>query len=246
MGDEIRLSDIWTISEAELNNIKVSIEKYPAEYLIVNKLIKLYKGVLVSFGSVYPREQIPILSMFWTCFRGFIVSMQLVFQGHIPESYAITSKSAETVAISRKFSIHPHMIEKWIKRNKEEAQPFKRMLGELFPKDDKVVQPDVFRIYDFTTEHGRHPNFSSTIFYSIFEKVNTENTVLYNINDFDGNNYRRSLNYIIFSYHEFLIAYSKIFGKFLKKEWLQELEDLCTVFDLHKITLKGLFGDESK
>jgi len=246
MEDEIQFTDIWTISDAELNNIKASLQKYSTEHKLIDRLIKLYKVLPDSLIKDYPREKIPILQMFWTCFRGFLISIQLILQGHIPESYAITSKSAETVAVAQKFNSYPDKIEVWIKNNKEEGQPFRRVLGRIFPINDKVLQPEIFKVYELTSEHGRHPSFSSTAIYSDFNKISTESAVFFSFNELgDEINFRRNLNYTLFAYHKFLEAFSKIFYDYLTKEWIQELTNFDQAFRQHKETLKGEFEYET-
>jgi hypothetical protein len=244
MEVETQFTNIRAISDAELKNVVASLQKHVAEHGLIDKLIKLYVAVPDSFTDTYPRERIPILQMFWTCYRGFLVSTQLVLEAHIPESYAITSKSAEAVAIAQKFNLHPEKIEPWVRANKEDDQPFRRLLGPLFPKEDGLLQPEIFGIYLLTTEHGRHPNFSSTAIYSDFDKIRSENTVVFGFNDMldDGTNYRRNLNYNIFAYFKFLIAFSEIFGKYLNKNWVKELSDFNTIFNSHRDTLKKEFG----
>jgi len=241
--EELQIKDILAIAEAELDNIKVSLQKYPTEYGLIDKLIKLYIVIPNIFIKDYPREKIPIIQMFWTCYRGFLISIQLALQGHITESYAITSKSAEAIALAQKFNLHLNKIEAWVKRNKKEDQPFRRMFKNLFPKNDRVVQPNIFEIYDLTSEYGRHPNFSSTAFYSHFDKMNSEGTVLFSFNDLDDEtNFHRNLNYIIYAYHKFLEAFSKILRDYLTKEWIKELDDFDAAFRQHKETLKEEFG----
>lgn len=238
----MEIKDIWGVADAELNNLRASLQKSSQERQFIDRLISLYKDVPDSFAQVYPRERIPILQMFWTCFRGFLISTELTLQGHFSESYTIASKSAETVAIAQKFNLFPDKIEGWIKRNKEEDQPFRRLLGKLFPENDPVLQPDIFNIYELTSEYGRHPNFSATIFYSNFDQVNTTNTVLFDFNDYgDETNFQRVLNYTIHIYCKYLVAYSKILGDYLNEDWKSNLDAFNKDFNKYKETLRLLF-----
>lgn len=178
--------------------------------------------------------------MYWTCFRGFLISTQLVLQGHIPESYTITSKSAEAVALAQKFNLYPEKMLQWVKKDRKDAVLFRRLLGKLFPEKDPLLQPNIFNIYELTSEYGRHPNFSSTVFYSDFGQLHTENTVFFSFNDHsDESNFLRTFNYVIFSYLSFLRAFSTILGDYLSKEWKEKHTALQADFKKHTESIKG-------
>jgi hypothetical protein len=237
------LNDLQSVLKAEVNNFQATHQMFPDEVKYTNKLLSLYQVFNRSL-STYPRAQIPVLQMLWMCFRGFLTSTKLLFETHIPEAYAIISRSAEAVGAARKMSRHPDKIPEWVEREKETSQPFRRILGELFPKGDKVVFSQIFDIYVLTTEHGRHPNFTSTIFFSDFGRMNTENMVDFNYFDFDKDNpitLRRCLNYQIYAYLKFLSAFREIFKKYLTKEWVKDFELFESDYGVYKETLRDVF-----
>lgn len=239
----MEFTDIWSLADAELNNVRAILQKHPKEQEFIDRLISLYKNLPDNFIKEYPRERIPILQMFWTSFRGFLISTEMTLQGHISESYAITSKSAESLAIAQKFNLYPDKIEVWVRKNKDDSQTFRRLIGTLFPENDPVLQPKVFNMYDLTSEYGRHPNFATTAFYSNFEQINTDNKVLFTFNDFEDElNLKRAINYNIFAYQSLLIGYSVIFKEFLKSEYKLTLDTFNTDFEKYKYTLREEFS----
>lgn len=241
--DSTKPNNLQSVHEAEVNNFRATYQMFPDEVKYINKLLPLYESLNRNL-STYPRTQIPVLQMLWMCFRGFLTSTKLLFETHIPEAYAIISRSAEAVGAARKMSLHPNKIPEWVERKKKSSQPFRRILGELFPKGDNVVSPQIFDIYELTTEHGRHPNFTSTIFFSDFGRMNTENIVDFNYFDFDSdnpNNLRRCLNYQIYAYLKFLTVFREIFKKYLSKEWVKGLEEVEQEYGIYKETLRSVF-----
>jgi len=236
-----KTKDFATISEEERNNFKTTVGRFPKEMKYADKLLYLYEN-LASHLHDYPRNLTPVLQMYWVCFRGFLISTQLVFEAHIPEAYAILSRSAEAVGVARKLSQHPDKVEQWIKKDRKTSQTFIKMLKPLFPQEDKVVYPEVFDIWDLTTEHGRHPNFASTIFFSDFGRMKTENKVDFNYCDFEDEvNLRRCVNYQIYAYLKFLSAFREIFKKHLEKEWVKEFERVESEYGIYKEALRGVF-----
>jgi hypothetical protein len=241
--DSAKPNTLQSIHDAEVNNFRATYQMFSDEVKYTNKLLSLYESLNRNL-STYPRTQIPVLQMLWMCFRGFLTSTKLLFETHIPEAYAIVSRSAEAVGAARKMSLHPNKIPEWVELEKETSQPFRRILGKLFPKDDKVVSPQIFDIYELTTEYGRHPNFTSTIFFSDFGRMSTENMVDFNYFDFDSNNptdLKRCLNYQIYAYLKFLSAFKEIFKKYLTKEWVKEYKQVEAEYGAFKQTLRGIF-----
>lgn len=240
------MKDIDTVINEEFSNAKASLGKFPEEAILLNSLLRLYKS-LPSNLKTYPRDQVPVLQMFWMCLRGYLISSKLLFEAHIPESYAILSRSAEAVASARKMAMNPEKIEGWIKREKETGQNFRRILGELFPKKDKILSPKILEIYQLSSEHGRHPTFNSTIFFSNFKMMNSENRVEFIYCDIgDELNLRRSINYLIYCYYEFMIVFIHIFKKYLKQHWLDEFMVFEDLFDHHRNKLRDIFEIEAK
>jgi hypothetical protein len=239
--DNPKTKDFATISEEERNNFKATVGLYPEEMKYADKLLYLYEN-LASHLHEYPRDLTPVLQMYWTCFRGFLISSQLMFQAHLPEAYAIISRSAEAVASARKMSMNPEKVPEWIKAEKETSQPFRRLLGKLFPEEDKVVYPEIFNIYELMSEYGRHPSFASTIFFSGLGRMKTENKVDFTYCDIEDElNLRRCLNYQIYAYLKFLSAFREIFKKHIAKEWVQEFEQIEKEYGVYKETLRGVF-----
>lgn len=240
-----KIKSIQAIANEDKANFDSTLVRYPKEIEYFNRLSSLYQTLSRSFKKVYPREQVAVLQMFWVCFRGLLLSSRLMMEAHIPESFAIVSRSAESVASARKMSLHPEKILEWIKKEKETSQPFRRVLGKLFPPKDKILSPEVFQIYETTTEHGRHPNFASTIFFSGFGKLNTENKVEFAYCDIgDELNLRRSINYLIYSYIKFLDVFQEIFKKYLKTEWIKEFNEFKQNYNEYKQTLRKVFEEE--
>ncbi|MDP2637538.1 MAG: hypothetical protein Q8P26_00560 [Candidatus Levybacteria bacterium] len=229
------------ISEDERTNFKATISRFPEEMKYADKLLYLYEN-LASHLSTYPRDLTPVLLMYWTCFRGFLISSQLMFQAHLPEAYAIISRSAEAVASARKMSINPEKVPEWIKAEKDTSQPFRRILGKLFPKEDKLLYPEIFNIYELMSECGRHPSFYSTIFFSNFEKMKTENKVEFIYCDIeDEANLKRSFNYQVYVYLKFLSVFKEIFKKHLAKDWIKEFDQFEDGYRTYRETLRGVF-----
>ncbi len=239
--DSKKTKDFEVVSEEEINNFKATVVRYPEEMKHANKLLYLYES-LASHLHEYPHDLIPVLQMYWTCFRGYLISGQLMFQAHLPEAYAIISRSAEAVASARKMSMNPEKVPGWITAEKNTSQPFRRLLGKLFPEEDKIVYPEIFNIYELMSEYGRHPSFKSTIFFSGLGRMKTENRVDFTYCDIEDElNLRRSLNYQIYAYLKFLSAFREIFKKYIAKEWVKELEQIEKEYGAFKETLKSVF-----
>lgn len=229
-----KTKDFTKILEEERNNIKATVGRYPEEAKYADKVLYLYEN-LASHLHEYPKDLTPVLQMYWTCFRGFLISNQLMFQAHLPEAYAIISRSAEAVASARKMSMNPEKVLEWIRAEKETSQPFRRLLGKLFPKENKIVYPEIFNIYKLTSEYGRHPSFASTIFFTGWGQTKTENEVVFTYSDIgDELNLRRCLNYLIYAYLKFLSAFREIFKKYLDKEWVKEYEQIKSEYGAYK------------
>jgi len=154
--DHPKSKKFTTISEEEIANFRATAGRLPEEMEYSDKVFYLYQN-LASNLNEYPRELTPILQMYWTCLRGCVISGQLMFQAHIPESSTIISRSAEAVASARKMFMNPEKIEEWIKAEKNTSQPHRRILGKLFPEGDKFIFPEIFNIYEcLVPKIGRH------------------------------------------------------------------------------------------
>jgi len=206
-----------------------------------DKILYLYQNLANNLNT-YPRELTPILQMYWACLRGYLISGQLIFQAHIPEASAIISRSAEAVASARKMSVNPEKIEEWIKAEKDTSQPFRRILGKLFPEEDRLVYPDIFNIYELMSEYGRHPSFKSSIFFSGFGRMQTDNQVVFTYCDFEDElNLKRCINYYIHAYLKFLSVFREVFKKYLSREWQKEYEEVEAEYDTYRETLRSAF-----
>lgn len=241
--DNKKNKDFMTILEEERNNLKASVGRFPKEMEYADKLLYLYEN-LANRLQAYPRELTPVLQMYWTCFRGYLISTQLMFQAHLPEAYAIISRSAEAVASARKMSMNPEKVPEWIKAEKDTSQPFRRILGKLFPEEDTLIYPEVFNIYELMSEYGRHPSFKSTIFFSGLARMKTENKVVFTYCDFeDETNLKRSINYQTNAYLKFLSVFVKVFKKHIAKEWVKEYEHFEGEYRAYKGTLRDVSRD---
>lgn len=239
--DNPKTKNFAIISEEEKNNFNATVGRYPEKMKYADKVLYLYANQ-ASHLHDYPRDLTPVLQMYWDCFRGFLISGQLIFQAHIPEASAIISRSAEAVASARKMAVNPEKIEEWIKDEKDTSQPFRRILGKLFPEEDKLVYPEIFNIYELMSEYGRHPSFRSSIFFSGFGRMNTENKVDFTYSDFEDElNLKRCINYYIYAYLKFLSVFREIFKKYLSKEWIKEYEQIVVEYDVYRETLRSVF-----
>lgn len=239
--DDPKIKDYSTITEEEMYNFKATVIRFPSELKYADKLLYLYEN-LASNLHKYPRELTPILQMYWTCLRGLLISGQLTFQAHTPEAYAIISRSAEATASARRMYLNQDKIQEWIKAEKDSTQPFRRILGKLFPSGDKLIYPEIFNIYELTTDFGRHPNFKSTIFFSDFGQMNSDNKVNFAYCDIDDElNLRRCVNYLIYAYWKFLSVFVTIFEKFIDRKWLEEYKESEEKWNIFRDSLKSVF-----
>jgi hypothetical protein len=236
-----KTKDFIKITEEEKQNFIASATRFPEELREANKLLYLYEN-LGSNINKFPRELTPILQMYWTCLRGLLVSGQLTFQAHIPEAYSIISRSAEATASARKMYLNQDKIQDWIKTEKNSSQPFRRILGKLFPAGDNVVYPEMFNIYELTSDFGRHPNFKSTIFFSDLGQIQTGNKVNFTYCDIEDElNLKRCINYLIYAYWKFLSVFVVIFEKFLNVKWLKEYKENQKTWNDFRDSLKIIF-----
>jgi hypothetical protein len=140
-----KIKDLNSIIIEEYNNLKISIKKFPQEFYYINQLIVIYQELPRNINK-YPREKIPVLSMFWSCLTGLIIVSRLILEGHISEAYALISRSAEAVAYARKMAKNPEKISLWIKKDNNNPKKFKKEFGYPFPKEDSLLYPDIFNI----------------------------------------------------------------------------------------------------
>lgn len=242
----IKIKDFYTIIEEEKNNFLISSKKFPEEFMYLNKLLFLYENFLSNL-NLDQKRQIAIDQMFWFCFRGFIISTQLMLEAHISEAYTIISRSAEALAAARKMSLNPEKIRDWVNNVvKYDSKPFRRVLGKLFPKEDKLLYPEIYEIYKLTTNYGRHPNFESTIFFTEIKtnskEINSEDrdSLLY-CDVADELNLKRCINYLIYAFYKFLSVFKVIFKRFISKNWLKHYYELEKEYTSYRKKLEQIF-----
>jgi len=233
-----KFKNIIDIFEEEKNNLYVSIKKFKEEIKFLNRIGFLYQYFIKTIKD-YPKEKVPILQMFYSCFRNFYISTELMLKTHIPEAYTIISRSAEAVALARKFSKNSEIMNVWLKSKKNEK--FIDKYGKLFPKEDSLLYPEIYNIYNLTSNYGRHQNFESTIFFTDTSNLNN-NIINFNFSYIDDEqNLRRCINYLIYCYLKFLEIFNEIFKENLNKKYLQEFNILKNNFNLYKKSLLNLF-----
>lgn len=244
MSEEVKsLADILN---DEIGNFRVSQHKFQNESAFIDRLVALYQKLPKNL-STYPREQIPIISMFWNCFGNLIQSTIMGFQGHVPEMYTLMSKSAESLAVARKLSLNSELIETWITRSDMTKAQFKKKWGRPFPEDDEFLHPEVYHIYDMTSDYGRHPNLTASIFNIDLSEIQTADRVTFKHSYFEDEvNLRRMINHLINTYIMFARKFSIIFDGYLSNAWLEELSQIEADFNEYKEVLKPILLAESK
>jgi hypothetical protein len=236
-----KIKGLNSIIIEEYNNLKISIKKFPQEFYYINQLIVIYQELPRNINK-YPGEKIPVLSMFWSCLTGLIIGSRLILEGHIPEAYALISRSAEAVAYARKMAENPEKISLWIKKDNNNPKKFKKEFGYPFPKEDSLLYPDIFNIYYITTNYGRHQNLSSTIFFTDLNNLKKDNKVYFNFSYFEDKvNLRRYINYTIYAFLKFLNAFRHIFKDYLSNTWIQKYKGLDKEYNNYKNKMKKLF-----
>jgi len=233
-----KFKNIINIFEEEKNNLYVSIKKFKEEIKFLNKVGFLYQYFIKAIEN-YPKEKVLILQMFYSCFINFYISTELILKTHIPEAYTIISRSAETVALARKFSQSSEIMNMWLKSKKNKK--FIDKYGKLFPEEDSFLYPEIYNIYNLTSNYGRHPNFESTIFFTDTSDLNN-NIINFNFSYIDDEqNLRRCVNYLIYCYLKFLELFNEIFKENLNKKYLYEFNFVKNNFNLYKKSLLNLF-----
>ncbi len=231
------------IAKEELSNLVTSKKKFPQETQFVDKLIHLYSQLYQNLSS-YPREQIPILTMYWNCFGNLIHASRMAFEGHVPETYTLMSKSAESLGVARKLSQNPNLIETWITRSDMSKSKFRKKWGKPFPEDDEFLHPEVYHIYDMTSDYGRHPNLTASIFNIDLSEIHTDDRVTFKHSYFEDEvNLQRIINHLINTYILFARKFAHIFEEYVSEDWLKELKQIESDFNDYKETLRPLFAE---
>ena len=236
------IKDLDEIASNDANNFSASRKEYWKETKFTDKLLVLYDSLGDNFNEPCPRELITILQLYWICLRSFFISSQLILQGHIPEALALISRAAEAAGYASKMSKNPDKVKIWVEKERGQPKDFHDRFGQPFPRDDKLVYPEIYEIYDTSGEFGRHSNFASTVFFSDFKNLRDKDMIEFRYTDSeDGINFRRSINYVISSYKKILLVFKEIFEDFLDDKWLENLKEFGNEYDKHTQGLKSMF-----
>lgn len=222
--------DLKSLTEEQDNNYKTSILKFPQEYKASELLLALYISFSPSIKKI-PDTKECIMRLYWTTLRGFVCTSKLAFGLHFTESIALISRSSESVAVARKLDRHPEKIKLWLSKEPLEFKKFSREFGILFPPDDKLLHPDIFRIWNITSEFGRHPNFSSTGFYTSYENEGENTFLTFRYSDKIGDyNIQSNIIFQIECYIKFLRVYMTIMQNSLDPLWVEQFEKFESSF----------------
>ncbi len=225
--------DIEEISNLEGKNFLVSVKKFPELFDYINQLSYLYQTLLKSFQKPPSQIYIPILQLFFVCIRGFYISIQLIGQGHLTEGYSIISKSSEAVGYSAVMKENKKKIMVWITKSDKE---FRDVFGKPFPKNNQLLHPRIYHIYNVTRKYGSHNNFESTIH---FFKVLDDFRINFTYNDYyNDKNISLGLLFAINSYYDFLIVYKEIFKDVILKEYISNFKLFENKWKMFKVEFK--------
>ncbi len=234
---------------AENENISKSLQSLPKEKEILDKLLELYNSFYSEINNTVeklPGDYSPEIIMFQQTHRGFIISIRLILQGAIPEAFTLLSRCAESVAVARKLNKHPHFKTKWITSKSNFRQTLGKKREQLFPRSDKLLYPLINDIYDFTSNHGRHPNFGATITsFKIKKSKNNSKEFIFAYPDFEFINqkfFKKTVNYFILAHINFLKVFIDIFRKNLSKTYIARYKKLIKEFENYKFKLNPLFN----
>lgn len=227
-----------TVSETEVKNFKETLNGFSEEHNLLEELLKLYKTFISSCNKNLKDTDVPTLQMYFICFREFLVSSQLVGQGHFSEAYSIISRASEAVGYGVVMKQDANKGKVWIENSGK--KDFKKLFGEPFPKGNKLLHPTVFHIYNLTRDYGGHANFASTIhFVSITGKLSYE-FVYCDYNDTSW--IKRNLLMSLHSFTEFLIVFKQLFSKNLELNWIDELNKYVDKWILYRDANRALFN----
>jgi hypothetical protein len=224
-------------SEAELSNFKETYRLFPNEFILFEELLELYKNLNSSFLKKPTDNLVPIIQMDFICFRGFLISTQLMGQGHFSEAYSIISRSSEAVGYAVVMNIDKEKGKIWIE--KSGTKEFHDLFGEPFPKGEKLLHPTIFSIYKITRRYGSHTNFDSII-HSFTKNEDRKFTMIYcDFNDIKW--MKRNLMFIVHSYVEFLLVFCNLFSNFLDKTYSKQVEKFNVLWITYKLNNSELF-----
>lgn len=221
--------DFATLAETEIKNLRSSLEHFSDEFLNLEELIGLYKLFLKSFKTSLNREHIPILQMYFITFRSFLISSQLVSQGHLSEALTIISRASEAVGYAVVMFDNSEKIKVWLK--KDETKNFKSLFGQPFPPGNKLLHPTIYHIYNITREYGSHANFVSTIHFSTFSSEKVEFVYC----DFNDPSWmKRYLMFTIHSFFEFIVIFQELFKNDLNENWYKQYNSFLNVWSEYR------------
>lgn len=232
--------NLEAIAEMELKNLRISKIKFPDDFKGLEELLILYKSFIKSFVKPPNQNKVPILQMYFITLRGFIISTQLMLQGHFSEAFTIISRASEATGYAVVMNNDIEKIKAWI--NKEDNKEFKKLFGKPFPKGNKLLHPSVFTIYNLTREYGSHANFVSTIHFTSKISHNKAEFIYCDFNDFDW--MKRYLVFTIHSYFEFLVVFKKLFNANLNKDWCLKFDAFFKKWCYYRDNHKNLFSNK--
>ena len=225
-----------TLSDTELENFKETLRSFPEEHQLLEDLLSLYKSYI---GSLNDKKDVdfPVIQLFFICLREFLISSQLMAQGHFSEAFTIISRASEAVGYSVVIKQDSSKGNIWLTQSGKKE--FKKSFGEPFPKGNRLLHPTIFHIYNTTREYGSHANFGSTIHFT--EKIESlKYRFIYC--DFSDNDWiKRNLLMLIHSFTEFLIVYKVLFKGKLKEKWRNKFSEYVTKWIVYRDANKLLF-----
>lgn len=226
-------------------SIKVFLKSLPNEKKIINRIISLYFNFHKSFNKKIPRERIPELHLFWITLRGFFISIELMLQGHVSESYSIVSTSVEATGYAFKIYKNPLKSIIWIKKKDYSHKEFKSKFGEPFPREFFKRFPELSQLYDIynlTRDYGTHSNLEKTIF---FKKKDEKNSNEYTFKFSELDNFplvQSNLNYLIYAHIKILKIFKICFEDMLGKKWKSRLTHVEKTFDKHRFSIPSMLN----
>lgn len=239
---QVEALTFYTASEAELKNFQETLRIFLPEKALLEKLLSSYKTFIRALNkSKMTKNDIPTIKMFFVCLREFIISAQLVGQGHFSEGYALISRASEAVGYGATMKLDVKKAEIWIE--KSGRKEFRELFGEPFPKNNNLLHPVIFNIYNTTRDYGTHTNFGSTIhFTSIISETKFE-FVYCDFNDIKW--VKRNLLWVIHSFTEFLIVFKKLFPEGLESNWLKTFDEYLKEWISYKESSREFFSTET-
>jgi hypothetical protein len=231
-----RLLTLTTISDTEQENFKETLRSFPNEHQLLENLLTSYKSYIRSINDTKDFD-LPILQLFFICLREFLISSQLMAQGHFSESFTIISRASEAVGYSVVIKQDSSMGNIWLTQSG--SKEFKKNFGEPFPKGNRLLHPVIFHIYNTTRTYGSHANFGSTIHFTTHIENLKYRLIYCDFNDSDW--IKRNLLILIHSFTEFLIVYRVLYKDKLEEKWKRSFSEYVSKWVAYRDANKSLF-----